>query len=470
MTNGMDRLLEMSEEIWEASIIPSLSEFIGIKALSPLFEPDWKDIGALEEVIDLFCMWVENQDLEGLSYTIHRIEDRSPVLLITVEGTGKGEVIFYSHLDKQPSKPELWSEGLGPLDAVRRDQWLFGRGSIDDGYGGYLCIAALKLLQESGIPHPKCSFLIETCEESGSFDLPPYLESLKDDLGNPDMIVVMDSGGPDYEHIWITEALRGLVSGTLSIKVSHEGIHSGTSGGSIPSSFRIARKLLDRVEDSGTGEVLIPEMHVEISQDLREKAESLAAVVGESLWKQFPTVDSLTPVANSTADMIIGMNWQPSLCVIGADGIPSVQVAGNVLRTNTDLKLSFRIPPGVQADSLEPILKELLESNPPYGAEVTFSPDSSANGFHSPPLDGEVKKAISEASLHFTGKPPLATWIGGTIPFMAMMQSRYPDAKFLCTGASGPGNNAHGPDEKLHIPSAKRLTAVLANTVAAISR
>ena len=178
MTNGMDRLLEMSEEIWEASIIPSLSEFIGIKALSPLFEPDWKDIGELEEVIDLFCMWVENQDLEGLSYTIHRIEDRSPVLLITVEGTGKGEVIFYSHLDKQPSKPELWSEGLGPLDAVRRDQWLFGRGSIDDGYGGYLCIAALKLLQESGIPHPKCSFLIETCEESGSFDLPPYLESL----------------------------------------------------------------------------------------------------------------------------------------------------------------------------------------------------------------------------------------------------------------------------------------------------
>ena len=470
MAHDMDRLLEMSEEIWENSIIPSLSEFIGIKALSPLFEPEWEELGELEDVIELFCNWIDMQGISGLSYSVHRIEGRSPVLLVTVEGTGKGEVIFYSHLDKQPSKPELWSDGLGPLDAVRRGEWLFGRGSIDDGYGGYLCLASLKLLQESGIPHPKCSFLIETCEESGSFDLPPYLESLKDELGDPDMIVVMDSGGPDYDHIWITESLRGLVSGTLSIKVSHEGIHSGTSGGSIPSSFRIARKILDRVEDSGTGEVLVPEMHVEITQDLKEKAESLAAVVGKSLWEQLPTVDSLTPVSPRVSDMILGMNWQPSMCVIGADGLPSVQVAGNVLRTNTDLKLSFRIPPGVEAESLEPILKELLESDPPYGAEVSFVPDSSANGFHSPPLVGEVKRAISEAATHFTNSPPMATWIGGTIPFMSMMQSRYPEARFLCTGASGPGNNAHGPDEKLHIPSAKRLTAVLANTIAAVSR
>ena len=470
MSHDMDELMRRSDEIWEESILPSLSDFIGIKALSPLFEPKWNELGELDATIQLFCEWVDRQDIDGLNYSVHRIDNRSPVLLITIEGTGPGEVIFYSHLDKQPSKPELWSEGLGPLEAVRREPWLFGRGSVDDGYGGYLCIAAVKLLQESGTPHPKCSFLIETCEESGSFDLPPYLESLKEDLGNPDMIVVMDSGGPDYEHIWITEALRGLLSGTLSIKVSHEGIHSGTSGGSIPSSFRIARALLDRVEDSSTGEILIPEMHVDISQDLRDKAESLAKVVGDSLWEQLPTVESLSPVSPTTSEMIIGMNWQPSLCVIGADGIPSVQVAGNVLRTNTDLKLSFRIPPGIDAEKLEPILKHTLEANPPYGAEVVFSPDSSANGFHSPPLEGEVRSAITKSAMHFTGKPPLATWIGGTIPFMAMMQSRYPEAKFLCTGASGPGNNAHGPDEKLHIPSAKRLTAVLATTVAAISR
>ena len=469
MGPDLDALVQRSDELWETSILPSLSDFIEIHALSPLFEPNWAELGELDATIDLFRAWLDEQGIAGLSHEVHRIEDKSPVLLVTIEGTGPGEVIFYSHLDKQPSKPELWSDGLHPLKAVRRDPWLYGRGSVDDGYGGYLCVTSIRLLQEAGIPHPRCAFLIETCEESGSFDLPPYLDALSEELGDPDMIVVLDSGGPDYDHVWMTEALRGLVSGTLSVRVSHEGIHSGTSGGSIPSSFRIQRMLLDRVEDSSTGEVLVPEMHVEIGADIRDKAAALAEVVGDSVWEQLPTVDSLVRVADSTAEMILAMNWQPTLSIIGADGMPSVQVAGNVLRTNTDLKLSFRIPPGVDSESVLERAKQILEADPPYGAEVTFSPDSCADGFHAPPLGGAVSKAINEASMTLTGLPPLASWTGGTIPFMAMMQGKYPEATFLCTGSSGPGNNAHGPDEKLHIPSSKRLTAVLSATVAAIS-
>ena len=469
MDEYLQSLMSRSDEIWEDSILPSLSEFIEIKALSPLFEPKWAEIGELDKTIDLFCNWLDDQGISGMKYETHRIDGKSPVLLVTVDGTGPGEVIFYSHLDKQPSKPELWSDGLHPLKAVRRDPWLYGRGTIDDGYGGYLCATSVRLLQEAGIPHPRCTFLIETCEESGSFDLPPYLDALTGELGNPDMIVVMDSGGPDYDHIWMTEALRGLVSGTLSVKVSHEGIHSGNSGGSIPSSFRIIRELLDRVEDSKTGEVLIPEMHVEIGEDVQDKAKALAEVVGGSIWEQFPTVDTLVPVASTTEEMIIAMNWEPTLCVIGVDGIPPVQVAGNVLRTNTDLKLSFRIPPGVDSEAVISIVKEILEDEPPFGAEVSFTPDSCADGFHAPPLQGKVRDAIHESSLSLTGLPPLATWTGGTIPFMAMMQRKYPEAMFLCTGASGPGNNAHGPDEKLHIPSSKRLTVVLSSTISAIS-
>ena len=469
MALDLESMMQRSDELWEESILPSLSDFIEIKALSPLFEPDWAELGELDATIDMFCGWLDDQTLTGMSYETHRIEDKSPVLLVTIEGTAPGEVIFYSHLDKQPSKPELWSEGLHPLKAVRRDPWLYGRGSIDDGYGGYLCVTSVRLLQEAGIPHPRCIFLIETCEESGSYDLPPYLDALSEQLGDPDMIVVLDSGGPDYDHIWMTEALRGLVSGTLSVRVSHEGIHSGTSGGSIPSSFRIQRMLLDRVEDSTTGEVLIPEMHVEINSNIRDKAAALAEVVGDSVWSQLPTVDTLVPVADSTEDMIIAMNWQPTLSIIGADGMPPVQVAGNVLRTNTDLKLSFRIPPGVDSESVLARAKEILEADPPYGAEVTFTSDSCADGFHAPSLEGEVSNAIHKASKQLTDLPPLASWAGGTIPFMAMMQGKYPEAMFLCTGTSGPGNNAHGPDEKMHIPSSKRLTAVLSSAVAAVS-
>ena len=462
-------MMDRSDDIWEQSILPSLSDFIEIKALSPLFEPDWANLGELDATIELFCKWLDEQGISGMSYETHRIDDLSPVLLVTIEGTGPGEVIFYSHLDKQPSKPDLWSEGLHPLRAVRRDPWLYGRGSVDDGYGGYLCATSIRLLQEAGAPHPRCTLIIETCEESGSFDLPPYLEELTDQLGDPDMVVVMDSGGPDYDHVWMTEALRGLVSGTLSVKVSHEGIHSGNSGGSIPSSFRILRILLDRVEDSDSGRVLVPEMHAEIPEEVREKAAALAGIVGNSIWEQFPTVDSLRQASETTEDMIVAMNWEPTLSIIGADGMPSVQVAGNVLRTNTDLKLSFRIPPGVDSEVAIASAKKILEEDPPYGAEVTFTPDSSADGFHAPPLEGTISDAINDASMELTGLPPLATWTGGTIPFMAMMQGKYPEAMFLCTGTSGPGNNAHGPDEKLHIPSSKRLTVALSATISAIS-
>ena len=253
MSVDLDRLMARADELWEESIIPSLSDFIEIEALSPSFEPNWKEKGELNATINLFTKWLVDQELEGMEYKIHTIDERTPVLLVTVEGTGPGEVIFYSHLDKQPSRPKLWSEGLHPLKGVRREPWLYGRGALDDGYGGYVCITALKMLQEQGVPYPRSHFLIETCEESGSYDLPPYLELLTEDLGEPDLIVVLDSGGPDYEHIWVTEALRGLVAGNLSVKVSNEGVHSGMSGGVIPSSFRIQRMLLDRVEDSKTG-------------------------------------------------------------------------------------------------------------------------------------------------------------------------------------------------------------------------
>ena len=470
MSVDLDRLIERADELWEDSIIPSLSEFIGIEALSPGFEPDWELKGELNSAIELFSSWLVDQELDGMTYKIHQIEGRTPVLLVTVEGTGPGEVIFYSHLDKQPSREHLWSEGLHPLKAVRRDPWLFGRGALDDGYGGYVCVTALKMLQEQGVPYPRSHFLIETCEESGSYDLPPYLDELTQELGNPNLIVVLDSGGPDYEHIWVTEALRGLVAGTLSVQVSNEGVHSGMSGGVIPSSFRIQRILLDRVEDSNSGEILVPEMHVEISDKVRKEAEDLGGLLGDELWSQLPVVDNLKPQNEGAAEILLDMNWRPAMSVIGADGLPPTQTAGNVLRTNTDLKLSFRIPPGVSAEKIDLILKEKFEQNPPYGATVEYIPDAAADGFHAPAMDGKLAEALNEASMHISGLPPMATWVGGTIPFMAMMQEKYPKAQFLCTGTGGPGNNAHGPDEKMHIPSSKRLTAVLSATIAAVSQ
>ena len=251
----LSQLSRFVDQWWDDSALPSLCEFVEIPALSPSFDSDWEANGYLDAAVNTFVAWVRSLPLKGLTVSVHRLKNRSPVLLVRIEGDADGDVLFYSHLDKQP-EAKGWSEGKGPWKAVIEDEWLFGRGSVDDGYGGYAGVLSVLALQDQGIPHPTCRFLIETGEESGSPDLEFYLDELKSDLGTPDLVIVLDVGGMDYDRLWITQSLRGIVAGTLSVKVSSVGVHSGHGSGVMPSSFRLARQLLSRIEDQDTGEIL----------------------------------------------------------------------------------------------------------------------------------------------------------------------------------------------------------------------
>jgi len=455
------------DDAWEGHALASLAKFIEIPALSPAFDVDWQENGHLDAAIDLFLGWATSLPMQGLTASVHQLEGRTPLLLIEIEGTAPGEVLFYSHLDKQPEFTG-WSSGKGPWIPVREDPWLFGRGAVDDGYGGYLSLLSVLALQQHGHSHPTCRFLIETCEESGSFDLPAYLGKLKDELGNPDLIIVMDSGAGDYERLWVTTSLRGLVGGTLSVKVTKEGVHSGMAGGIIPSSFRIARSLISRLEDEDSGQILLPELSVAISDELRGEAQGIADVLGEAVWTDLPVVAGLEPQTPGLCEVVLSGNWRPSLSVTGADGIPSIANAGNVLRTNTDLKLSMRIPPGVESRDAQAAMEKVLLTNPPHGADVSFVADAAANGFSAPAMDERMHTALNEASLATFNNPMQVFFEGGTIPFLAMMQEGYPDAAFLVTGSLGPGGNAHGPDEKLHIPATKAVTTCVVAALASM--
>ncbi len=463
-----DRMREFVERGWEDSALPNLCEFIKIPALSPAFDSNWAENGYLDETIDLFVDWISTLDAEGIAVSIHRIAGRSPVLLVEMEGSGSGEVLFYSHLDKQPEFTG-WSEGKGPWIPVQEGEWLFGRGSVDDGYGGYAGILSVLALRDQGIPHPNCKFLIETCEESGSFDLPAYLEELKEQLGDPDLVIVLDSGLGDYQRLWITESLRGLIGGTLTVSVTKEGVHSGMASGVVPSSFRLIRQLLSRLEDENTG-ILHPEwLHVHLSDELRANAGEIVDVLGDAIVTDFPMLDGVKPQQNDLVDSLLAMNWQPTLSITGAAGLPVLAEAGNVLRTHTSLKVSVRIPPGVESEPASAALKELFEREPPLGAHVEYKEEAAANGFSAPPMPRPVAEAIDLASEKTFGKGSMPFYEGGTIPFLAMMQESYPSARFLVTGCAGPGNNAHGPDEKLHVPTVKHVTQCVAAALAALS-
>ena len=468
MTNllDLDRLSDFVEEWWDKSALPSLCEFVEIPALSPSFDSDWESNGYLDAAVETFIAWTRSLPLKGLTISVHRLKNRSPLLLIKIEGDEEGEVLFYSHLDKQP-EASGWSEGKGPWKPVIEDGWLYGRGSVDDGYGGYAGVLSILALQDQGISHPTCRFLIETGEESGSPDLSYYLDELESVLGVPDLVIVLDTGGLDYDRLWVTESLRGIVAGTLSVKVSSVGVHSGHGSGVMPSSFRLVRQLLSRIEDENTGEIKPKWLHTKISDKMREQATQIIKMNSES-DDDFPLLEGVEKQVNDPLDIFLTMNLSPSLSIIGADGIPSIQDAGNVLRTNTDLKISIRTPPGISADDVAIKVQRLLEENPPNGAHVSAKMTEIADGFLSPELPEKLSEALIESGKKFYGNEPMSLFIGGTIPVMAMLQSRYPDSKFIITGAGGPGGNAHGPDEKLHVPTAKKVTKCMAAAVSAL--
>jgi acetylornithine deacetylase/succinyl-diaminopimelate desuccinylase-like protein len=326
------------ERRWDESIVPTLMDYIRIPNKSPAFDPDWQAHGLIDQVVELFHKWALAHPLRGMKLDGVRLDGRTPLLKIDVPGQGDDCVLLYGHLDKQPEMTG-WSEGLGPWQPVIRGDRLYGRGAADDGYSMFAALSALAALQEQGIAHARCVMLIEACEESGSYDLPPIIEHLGELIGNPSLVIALDSGCGNYDQLWCTTSLRGLVGGTLRIHVLTEGVHSGDAGGVVPCSFRIARMLLSRIENEQTGEILSPVFHCAIPPARQQQAAAAAAILGDSIHRKFPFAGQTAAVNADSKELILNRTWRPALSVIGAEGLPPAANAGNVLRPFTELKL-----------------------------------------------------------------------------------------------------------------------------------
>ncbi|MEO8847395.1 MAG: M20 family metallopeptidase [Casimicrobiaceae bacterium] len=455
---------------WDAEIVPQLTEYIGVPAKSPHFDPQWESHGHIERVVQQALAWVKAQPINALAAQIVRIPGRTPLLFIDIPATAgyahPGTVMLYGHLDKQPEMVG-WHADAGPWQPRFEDGKLYGRGGADDGYAVYAALSAIGALEAQGVAHARCIGIIETCEESGSYDLPAYLAVLAGRVGEVELVVGLDSGCGDYERLWMTTSLRGMAAGTLKVEVLTEGVHSGDASGVVASSFRIARRLLDRLEDVSTGRILPPQFHVQIPQERVDQAHATAAIIGDNVVDKYPFAGSTQPMVNAGGEALLNRTWRPALSVIGADGLPSIANAGNVLRPQTSLALSLRLPPLIDGGVATGALKALLEADPPYAANVTFDTSQGATGWSAPLTAPWLAQALDSASKAVYGKPMAAMGEGGTIPFMAMLGAQFPQAQFLITGVLGPHSNAHGPNEFLHIPYAKKLTACVAHVLAA---
>ncbi|HSN98213.1 MAG TPA: M20/M25/M40 family metallo-hydrolase [Candidatus Nanopelagicales bacterium] len=459
-----------ADRAWEQEIVPALCDYIRIPNKSPAFDPAWREHGHMDRATELIASWCRAQRLPGLTVEVVRLEGRTPVILMEIPGApgahgNDDTVLLYGHLDKQPEMAG-WREDLGPWEPVREGDRLYGRGGADDGYSAFASLLALRLLAEQGIPHARCVILIEACEESGSFDLPAYVDALADRFGRPSLIVCLDSGCGNYDQLWTTTSLRGLIQGTLEVRILREGVHSGGASGIAASSFRILRQLLSRIEDPETGRILVDALHVQIPEARVAQAAAAAAVLGNGVYEELPFVPGARPMADDPKELLLNRTWRPALSVTGADGLPPIESAGNVLRPFTRAKLSMRIPPRLAPREAAAALKAALEKDPPYGAQVTFKVSEPSAGWDAPALAPWLEASMHAASEAFFGKPAMAFGEGGTIPFMGMLGEKFPEAQFLITGVLGPQSNAHGPNEFLHIGVGKRLTCCVASVLA----
>ncbi len=459
------RAQRLVNTIWEESIAPELEAYIRIPNKSPLFDADWQAHGFMDEAVDLMVSWCRRQADADMNVEVVRLPDRTPVILIEIPGAGERNVLLYGHLDKQPEM-NGWRPNLGPWTPVRDGDRLYGRGGADDGYAIFAALTAVVALREQGVAHANLRILIEASEESGSPDLPFYIDALSARIGDPDLVICLDSGCGNYEQLWCTTSLRGLVGGTLRVDVLSEGVHSGDAGGVVPSSFRILRGLIGRLEDEASGRILPREFQAPIPQERMEQAAQAAEVLGEGVYRRFPFARSDAPPDTSIVDLILNRTWRAALEITGADGLPPLADAGNVLRPMLAAKLSLRLPPSCDARAATRALKQLLEATPAHGAAVHFHAEQCADGWAAPALEPWLGKSMERASQAFFSRPAVYMGEGGSIPFMAMLGARFPAAQFLITGVLGPGSNAHGPNEFLHMPTARRLTGCVAQVIA----
>lgn len=466
-----ERIQHLIDAAWDSSVVPTLCDYIRIPNKSIHFDPQWAENGHMDQAAKLLENWCKQHALPGMSIEIVRLPNRTPLLFIEVPARNVSAdnndcVLLYGHLDKQPEF-NGWSEGLSAWTPVLRDGRLYGRGGADDGYAVFGSLLALHALADQNISHARCVILIEASEESGSPDLPAYIDALADRIGEPSLVVCLDAECGNYDQLWVTSSLRGNLLGTLSVQVLTEGVHSGMASGIVPSSFRIARQLLERIEDMQTGALRLPELNGDIPKERDRQAKAAAAALGESVYEKFPFVEGMQPTSTDVARLLIDSTWRPTLSITGADGIPSLENAGNVLRPYTALKLSFRLPPRVDPQRAADVVKRTLESNPPYGAKVTFEVSSAMGGWDAPATEPWLAEAIQSASRNFFGADAMYMGVGGTIPFMGMLGEKFPKTQFLVTGVLGPHSNAHGPNEFLDIATGKKVTACVAEVVAA---
>lgn len=458
-----------AESFWQGEALEELKNFVRLPCKNRDFDSNWETNGYLLTACRRAADWGRKHFFDG-TFEVLSESGRTPVLFFDIPATDAvktDSVYFYGHFDKQP-EGEGWSNGRQAFEPSVEGERLYGRGAADDGYNYYAALTAVLALRKAGVTHARIVGLYETDEECGSRDFEYWMQQCRDRFGKVGLVVVMDCGGPDYERLWATVSFRGAAVLTLGVRVAEHGMHSGLASGIVPSSFMIARALLDRIENSQTGEMPAKALNAPIPEERQAQMRLFAQTLGEQVFADFPWACGTQPRSDDPYEAVVMNTWKPQLSVTGADGIPSVSTAGNVLRANTDLKLSVRLPPSVDAKTALEWLTDTLTRDPLFGCQVTVTNAHGETGWNAPKEAPWLLQAMNEAGADLFGTVPVSCGCGGSIGILPLFDQFFGSPQYLLTGVLGAESNAHGPNEMLRLDYVTKLTCAVAQVVAAV--
>jgi acetylornithine deacetylase/succinyl-diaminopimelate desuccinylase-like protein len=447
-------------------MLPSLVKFVAIPNCSPSYDETWDTNGYQIQAAKYVYDWVKKQNLKGCNPYILKEQGRTPFLYIDIAATKKDDnrtFLMYGHMDKQPPLTDLWSPGLGPYQPVIKDGQLYGRGAADDGYAVFTAVTAVKCCQDNNWPLPRIVIIVEAAEESNTIDLTYYLKQLNSLIGKPNLIICLDSGAQDFKRLWLGTSLRGVISFNLKVSLLKRGFHSGNGGGFVADSFLVLRTLLDRLEDSETGEVLLDALKTEIPKNRQDEIDQLSKMITlKDFLDGIKFYDKTTPISDKINELIINNTWKPTITITGAEGLPEPQIAGNVLREFTQVKVSVRLPPLVDSQKALASIKQTLTTNVPYNAKVEVANETNSDGWNLTQYSKKLDTIFNDASNKFFGQDRGVFGIGGSIPFVEFFSTEFPDADIVCTGVTHTTSNIHAPDEHLNLDFCRTVTCCLA--------
>ena len=468
---SMQAIDETVARMWQGETLQALCDFVRIPARSVGFDPNWEQNGFLLQACEDAARWAKTL-FPNAVFEVLSEPGRSPALFFEIPASGCScpeSVFFYGHFDKQP-EGEGWTQGRKAFTPSVEGRRLYGRGAADDGYNFYAAMTALAALDENGAPRPRAVGLYETAEECESVDFAYWLEKTAPRIGRVGFVSVLDGTCCDYDRLWTTVSFRGALSFTLNVRVLQYGVHSGTASGIVPESFTIARALLERIEKAQTAEISAPELNVEIPEERLAQLRHCASILGEKITGEFPWAGSVHARNPAPFASLVMRGWKPQLAVTGAEGLPALENAGNVLRAGTRLKCSMRIAPTLDPEKALEYIRRELTRDPIFGCTVTLDPAGFGPGWNAPAEKPWFTRSFDAASRELFGKSATYCCDGASIPILSLMQRCFGDAQYLVTGVLGPGSNAHGPDEMLDLDYVSKLTSALARIIAAIGR